>query len=503
MYESFFQLTSRPFSAAPRPQRYYPAASIEAARKTLSRVISRGEGAGLIIGASGTGKSLLAQVLADAFRDELSVVLLSSGRLSSRRALLQAMLHQLEQPFKGLDEGEARLALVDYLTRDETSGEAMLLVVDEAHTLPQRLLEEVRLLSNLAHRGQPRVRLVLAGTPALEERLAGPKLEALGQRIVARCYLDALSPAETAELIHHELNEAGRGPESDQSPPLFDDQALRAVYRATDGIPRLVHQVCDHALVLAFAAGEQQITESLVEEAWADLQQLPLPEGASGDERCTSLHVVEFASLDDSEPDQPGSDASSPSVPQSADAQLDAIERHVGGLVGDDDGEFLPAGTIRPEVELVFPEHGNPFAESFEEEEVVIDHYALLGEAMPGRRRVYSREGRQLGRELTELNPAAPLVSDGGETSSREVRRAGPAHLENAQPCDPAQDPIYPEIPGAAGLSLAEPLEVVDDEDPDLIVVDDALDPPVAHQARLAPVRRQEYGQLFARLRQG
>jgi len=78
MYEIFFGLHSRPFGAAPRAECYFPAATIEAALQTLTRCIERAEGAGMVVGPSGTGKTLLCQILAARFRDRLDVVVLSN-----------------------------------------------------------------------------------------------------------------------------------------------------------------------------------------------------------------------------------------------------------------------------------------------------------------------------------------------------------------------------------------------------------------------------------------
>ena len=170
-------------------------------------------------------------------------------------------------------------SLVDHLTPRSQSTETsanLLLIVDEAHSLPLRLLEELRLLSNLVRQGQPRVRLVLAGGPQFEERLASPKLESFNQRIAARCYLEALDRAQTIDYVRHQINEAGGSPDR-----LFTSDALGAVYQATDGIPRLINQVCDHALIMACAGGVRQLTAGGIEEAWADLQQLPTPWNAS------------------------------------------------------------------------------------------------------------------------------------------------------------------------------------------------------------------------------
>jgi general secretion pathway protein A len=205
MYDGCFGLNRRPFASAPQIEQFIPTTAIEAARTTLARCIQRGEGAGLVIGPSGTGKTLLCLLLAEQFKRSFQPVLLHSGRLSTRRALFQAILYELGRPYRGLDEGEARLALVDYLMTGEGGLRGMLLLVDEAHTLPLRLLEEIRLLSNLMRGGQPLVRLVLAGGPVLEERFASPKLDSFSQRLSARCYLETLNRSETERYIQSQI----------------------------------------------------------------------------------------------------------------------------------------------------------------------------------------------------------------------------------------------------------------------------------------------------------
>src|SRR5262245_15774295 len=189
MYESHFLLSKRPFSAAPSADCFISTGSLEPARQTLIRCIDRAEGPGLVVGPAGTGKSLLCQILAEQFRGRFQVAHLAGARLCTRRALLQNILFELKLPYREMDEGELRLSLVDHLEPRSGGPEGLLLLVDEAHTLPLRLIEEVRLLTNVVRDGQSRVRLFLAGGMALEERLASPKLESFHQRIAARCYL--------------------------------------------------------------------------------------------------------------------------------------------------------------------------------------------------------------------------------------------------------------------------------------------------------------------------
>jgi type II secretory pathway predicted ATPase ExeA len=382
MYDGCFGLNRQPFVSVPQVDYYFAAGAIEGARTTLARCIQRGEGTGLVIGPSGTGKTLLCLLLAEQFRRSFQVATLASGRLSTRRALFQAILYELGRPYRGMDEGELRLATIDYLTVGSEASHGMVLLVDEAHTLPFRLLEEIRLLTNLAQGGQPLVRLVLAGGPVLEERLASPKLDSFSQRLSARCYLEAFNRTETQDYVRSQINSAGGRGEQ-----VFPEASCQSVFQATGGVPRLINQVCDHALMLAYVAGRKWVEPASVSEAWADLQQLPTPwNGEPKSEPAGG--VIEFGALDDS-PESAENHTNNSAEPAAAfrvaaveeavesedsepSQQIHRIER----LLAEADDDFEPAGTIGPEVELCIEEVAHPFQEAFEHEEVVSDRYA-------------------------------------------------------------------------------------------------------------------------------
>jgi len=376
MYNSFFGFRESPFASVPLAQHYFPAAAIESARAKLARCAERGEGIGLVVGRSGLGKTLLCHVLSEGFRSRFQVAILAAGRLGSRRSLLQALLYSLGKPYRGMDEGDLRLSLLDCLSDTQQYPNGALLLVDEADLLPLRLLDEIRLFTNLAVDGKPRLRPILVGACRLEERLNSPRLESFNQRIVARCYLEPFAQAETQQYIHTRIKAAGGAAEE-----LFPAETCRAIHVATDGVPRLINQLCDHVLLLAYVGGSRRIDPALVEEAWQDLQQLPVPMSRPERSCPDSSGVIEFGQLEDLEdtPEQNRCVAEQPSLRVVSEAaaghetdseptvRLAAIESMVEQL----DDEFRPAGTIKPEVELFFAEDEFPLAEAFEEEELV------------------------------------------------------------------------------------------------------------------------------------
>ena len=273
MYQTSFGFAQRPFSATPQSDWFFQSESASRAYESIASCIERAAGPAMMIGGAGSGKTLLCQLLAQNFRGLFSVVTLNSARLCTRRALLQSILFELGLPFREMEEGELRLTLIDYLNPSQECPNGMLLIVDEAQVLPTRLLEEIRMITNLVRDGQPRVRLVLAGNQSLEERFTHPQLASLNQRVAVRSYLKPLSNAETRDYVKFHLEKAG-GPIASR---LFADDAIEAVYHASEGVPRLINQVCDHALLIAAADGKTSIDAALIAESWSDIQQLPTP----------------------------------------------------------------------------------------------------------------------------------------------------------------------------------------------------------------------------------
>ncbi|MEZ6112544.1 MAG: AAA family ATPase [Pirellulaceae bacterium] len=488
MFESFFGFTARPFAAAPQADRYFAAESIEHARQTLARAIERAEGPAMVVGPAGTGKTLLCQVLAEQFADSFRVATLSGARLCTRRALLQNILFELGLPYRDMEEGELRLSLMDHL-EGGSRHRTLLLIVDEAHTLPMRLLEELRLLTNLIHDGQPRVRLLLAGGPALEEHFANPKLESFNQRLAARCYLHSFSRDESFRYVRWQIDSAGAN-----SGALVRDDALQAAYTASDGIPRLLNQVFDHALFLAAAGGHRAIDGEAIQEAWADLQQLPTPwsvqtPSASGgviefgelDDDAASL-VLSDAELDDAPLDEvatiPHLRIAKPDEPVRSEPARSEPARHEPMIVSEVPRPVAKASTpmakstpaaeksastetigvtryappvTHPEVEVTFHDPIDPFGDFFAEEEVVVDHYASL-EARKNKPKVV--------RSYDTWN--APL----GETAAGQglvpfVERTQPEpaqHPKVAATSDEDVEMVEPHEPAAQSVPTPEPL---------------------------------------------
>lgn len=473
----------RPFVPAPDPGRYFPAAVAEEARQRISRAIARGEGPALLVGAAGTGKSLLLEVLAEQFRDQRDVIPLSGAQICTRRALWQTILFQLNLPYRGMDEGELRLSLQQYLHPSDQPPQRLLVLVDEADNLATRLLEELRALANESRRGEALVSLVLAGGPTLEERFADPQLSAFSQRLSTRCYLAPLGREETFQYVRAQVAAAGMEPDK-----LFAREALEAIFAATDGVPRLINQLGDQLAWMAQEMNNSPLTAAIVQQAWSELQQLPAPWNTQSATPPVTESVVEFGELS-ADDEQLEDDELPASIPMSRPRQeaghletIDVTEQLIEQF------EVAPAVTsdVQGEQVSVVPTAFDPFEETFGSEEVVFDQYAAFEcELLATAPRVINRLDTAFASQLQELalpETTSPAV-DSAEVASTPI-------VEGDEP-DDFDTELDPE--DAPEVRLVEDT-IAEREPGEVLVVEDH------RRAQVTLVPGRKFRQLFSSL---
>lgn len=486
----------RPFVAAPDANRYFPSTAAEEARQRISRAIVRAEGPALLIGAAGTGKSLMLEVLTKQFGEQMETVPLGGGQICTRRALLQTILFQLGVSFDGLDEGELRLALQSFLQPRDEPVRRILLLVDEAESVPLRLLEELRVLSNISQHGQSLVSLVLAGNPGLEERFAEPELSRFSQRLSTRCYLSSLGREETFQYVRAQVAAVGLQPQQ-----LFAQDGLEALFATTDGLPRLINQLGDQLIWTAYATKRTPIGNELVQQAWSESQQLPAPWDTPVSEPPSFEGAVEFGELDGETFAEPSSEEMPASIPMShatsdefqfeevfeAEPEPVTIEAIEHEFV--DDQEVVESEPQIAEVSIPLAAR-DPFAEVFSEEEVLLDRYTKLETVLlASAPAVVNRLDTAFAGDLQECVAAEiaeeAIVEDAAEPAIEETIRLETAFLDES---DTELDPEEDELP--ASVETPVMYESVGDL---LIVEDERL-------ARAEVVTGRRFRQLFSSL---
>jgi type II secretory pathway predicted ATPase ExeA len=271
MYEEFFGLQRRPFSATPDANCFVPLESHQGVLDALAVSCERGQGIGVLTGEAGLGKSLVGLRLAFELQPTFATAFLGHSAYATRRALLQAILFELNRPYDRMAEQELRLELAATLKSLRAERQGFVLIVDEAHRLSVPLLDEVRLLTLLADGGEPLARAVLIGDRDLEERLADPELSAFNQRVCCQVDLAPLTQMESLDYLYANLEFAGVRAEE-----VFTEEALNFLAKAADGVPRCLNHLADHSLLLAFVTERKPVSIEVVREALDDLKQLPL-----------------------------------------------------------------------------------------------------------------------------------------------------------------------------------------------------------------------------------
>lgn len=266
MPETRFAFRRRPFPATPDTSCYYPATTHERALERLLQGLRQGEGVALLTGEPGTGKTLLCHCLLERLRPDTVTAFLVNSHLNSRFDLLQAILYDLSQPYEGRSEQELRLRLTEFLLHTFASGRRTVLLVDEAQHLAPDLLEELRLLGNLEAGLGKAVQILLVAQPALLHTLQRPELAALNQRLSVRVRLAPLPLEEAVDYLLHHFRLAGVPAEQ-----VCSEEALEILARGSQGIPRLLNQAATQALLLAEAAGLEQVDAEVALEALTSL----------------------------------------------------------------------------------------------------------------------------------------------------------------------------------------------------------------------------------------
>ncbi|MDA7873553.1 AAA family ATPase [Rhodopirellula sp.] len=281
-----------PFPAYPSIERYIGLGSVQDAVERIERSIQARDAISVVIGPPGTGKTLISEVIAARYRTSHQVITLGETPLPDTNSFLRRVLHQLGADIKNVPDGDFQLALFDHLCLGNESEPRMLLLIDEAQSLSPELLETIRTLTNLTRNGEPRVSVVLFGGNHVDELLIAPSMDGFRQRISTRCYLHPLNGEETAWYINQTIRNCGCDPDA-----TITAEAISAVHHACSGLPRLINQLLTHAIEFAADKDEHLMTDGIIDQAWAEVQQLPSPMVDEPEINLTET-TVEFGELD-------------------------------------------------------------------------------------------------------------------------------------------------------------------------------------------------------------
>ena len=269
MYLDHFNLKEFPFRLTPDTGFLYMSGAHVRAKAYMAYTVWNREGFVVITGEIGSGKTTLIQKLISELDDSVLIAKIFQTQLDEVE-FLQAVLVEF-----GLNPFNAqKVQLIDmlnsFLIEQFHSEKRLVLIVDDAHNLGPKVLEEIRMLSGLETQKEKLLHVILVGQPQLNELLEGPDMEQLLQRVRLRYHIKALAREDMHAYISHRLSVAGI-----ENQKLFTSQIMPEIYEYTGGLPRLINTLCDTCLVCAYADNVKTVTSAVLKGAIEELQWEP------------------------------------------------------------------------------------------------------------------------------------------------------------------------------------------------------------------------------------
>jgi general secretion pathway protein A len=269
MYREFYGLKELPFALTPDPRFIYFTPSHTEVMANLHYGIESGKGLVVVTGEVGTGKTTILRWMMQRLDRTVLVAYVFNPRLTVPE--FYQHITALLDVQKWETKSDLLIELGRTLESRHARGLRTVLIIDEAQGLSPHVLEEIRLLSNFESDTAKQLQIILTGQPELRDVLNQQELRQLKQRVALRCTIKPLpNVEETEHYISSRLLVAGA-----ERTDIFSPGAIDYIFRCSDGIPRQVNNLCDNALLTGYAAGEEIIGRTVIEEVAETFDMLP------------------------------------------------------------------------------------------------------------------------------------------------------------------------------------------------------------------------------------
>ena len=266
MYQKFFGLRDLPFELTSNPKFLFFSAQHREALANLEYGLSSAKAITVVVGEAGTGKTTLLRAALESERCRRVKAIVLDNPTLTREEFIEILAARFQL---GPAAAGSKAALLEALEAElrarRARDEITALIVDEAQSLSNELLEEVRLLANIETPTEKLLPLVLAGQPELASRLNESALRQLKQRVALRCEVAPLDLGDTAAYIVSRIRTAGGN-----TTKLFTREAVTLIHEFSRGIPRVINVMCDNALISGFALKRQPVDRDIVAEVCRD-----------------------------------------------------------------------------------------------------------------------------------------------------------------------------------------------------------------------------------------
>jgi general secretion pathway protein A len=255
MYNEFYGFSEKPFELTPDPRFLYLTRSHREALASMIHGIKNRKGFISMTGGVGTGKTTLIHSLLNNLTENVKTVLIFHTTITFTD-LLKTILRQLDLATVKENRMDLLNQLVRYLVPLENRSEILLIIIDEAQNLPQKVMEELQMFSDLESKA---IRIVFVGQPEFEDKLNSEGLTRLKKSIEIRRQLRGLNEEESKEYIDHRLGIVGSS-----SSEIFFPKALTLICSYAQGIPRLINSLCDNALLMGHGLSQKKIDLDII-----------------------------------------------------------------------------------------------------------------------------------------------------------------------------------------------------------------------------------------------
>lgn len=270
MYTKYYGFNEKPFTLTPNPRFIFLSSNHKEAFAHLLYGINNHYGFIELIGEVGTGKTTILRTLLSQLNDENYRSALIFNPCLTGVELLRSINHEFGLNSKSEYASDLLAELNSFLLAENARGNTVVLVIDEAQNLSPEILEQLRLISNLETEDDKLIQIVLAGQPELSKLLKMPQLRQLNQRIAVRYRLRQMSMKETRSYIHHRMVVGG-----ETGGVAFSRTALKLIHLYSSGLPRLINNICDRALLIGFGDERRLISAGIVYRASRELKDVP------------------------------------------------------------------------------------------------------------------------------------------------------------------------------------------------------------------------------------
>ena len=264
MYLDHYHLKAKPFDLSPEPRFLWLGEKHKEALATLNYGILEDLGFLLLTGDVGVGKTALIHRLITNLDSSTIVAHITDPGLGILDFFkLLAVEFNIDSGCHS--KGEFLIELEKFLHKAYSDHKKVLLIVDEAQRLSGKLLDQIRVLSNIELSDRKLINIFFVGQPEFIKLLMTDSSRAIRQRIAINYQINPLTESETGQYIEHRLKVAGA------THKIFQPSAIREIFRFTDGFPRAINVICDHALLTGYASGVNSIDSTVIDECEQEL----------------------------------------------------------------------------------------------------------------------------------------------------------------------------------------------------------------------------------------